>query len=1032
MIHIVDGQNDTILDDITLENIISDTHKKSLEDTIETYEFITFADREYSQYLTKMNRIIIPDEDGTLRELVIQVSEKYRDTEGLKQQVLSYASYLLLAKEKVIYPTRRTSQTASMIVGWALNNTEWTPGIIESTGVRTFTINNHTNPYAFLKTIANEFDLELRFRVEHNGHQITARYVDLLERIGDFKGREVVFGRDLEDIRRIENNENIVTALVGLGPEKEDGSRLEVLVEDEDALQRWGRPEKNGNLKHLIEVYEPESDRENMTESELRQYTRTELNKRINSTITYECSLIDLEKVYGDNERLYFGDTIRIKDEKFNPPLYLEARIFEIDRSIKDAEQKLVKLGDYKEFSESEVKSVWEQLKQLVQDRLEKLVQVNIVSTAGIIFKNGEGSTELTAKPFLNGSEVDVDGTKYEYRWHKYDKNGTYQPGYKQYGKSIIVNANSIDEKVTYRTEIILNDEVLTIAEITISNVYDGQDGEQGPPGPQGPTGPQGQKGEDGQGVENITLQYYVSTSNTTQTGGLWTDTKPNFQEGKYLWIRYKITYKNPTSEEYTQAVLDDGWQAVKVANEAKEDAQTAMSTADGKNTVFRQATMPPTVNRKIGDLWFNTGQGNKMHHWDGSAWQETKLDYQALSVDKLSAISADLGNVTAGNITGVTLNLANGKVVVDSSGNAVFKGIIEGASGRFGEVTVNEGDITIKDVNSNTKALLTPLPNLVGDPDFESVLYDEYADTGENYNHNWLPFIDPPMKNLDIAMGYYHRPYWVKVGSPMVSLQNYGGISNDFRSKPIFRKKAIVVTNSNYVYQILSSGFVANTTYTISAYFKRQWNKDAGIPRIQVSHYRADTALSNIANQTFAIVPSDYTVVRYSLTFTVPSTFDSSKSDNIRIIIRSGDENWVQADGVQLVRNTLPTIYNPDTYKDESQLIGDLRSIWMGGAYPLGNVTISPKVPLSLCKNGWLLKWQAYAPGVGVETHHYQYSIIPKNQIYNSPGMKFTLSRTNNLVLKYLYVTDTQITGHDDNGTSPNNLLVLTEVLAI
>src|SRR5690625_3482732 len=70
-IHITDGQTHEILDYITAKNIIDDNHKKSLEDTLETYDFIAFANKRYAQCLEKRNRIIIPDEDDTLRELVI-------------------------------------------------------------------------------------------------------------------------------------------------------------------------------------------------------------------------------------------------------------------------------------------------------------------------------------------------------------------------------------------------------------------------------------------------------------------------------------------------------------------------------------------------------------------------------------------------------------------------------------------------------------------------------------------------------------------------------------------------------------------------------------------------------------------------------------------------------------------------------------------------------------------------------------------------------------------------------------------------
>src|SRR5690625_3090612 len=145
MIHILDGQTDVILDFITLDNIIDDTHKKSLEDTLETYNFITFANKRFSEHLEKRNRIIIPDEDGTLREFVIFEAAKYRDSEGYKAQVFSHASYLELKKANVIYPSTFEG-TAGQHSGRALNDTGWQLGIVESSGMRTLRIENHTNP----------------------------------------------------------------------------------------------------------------------------------------------------------------------------------------------------------------------------------------------------------------------------------------------------------------------------------------------------------------------------------------------------------------------------------------------------------------------------------------------------------------------------------------------------------------------------------------------------------------------------------------------------------------------------------------------------------------------------------------------------------------------------------------------------------------------------------------------------------------------------------------------------------------------
>lgn len=373
MIHILDGKNKTILDTITHKNVTQNKHRRSLEDYLESFEFTALADKSFANHLTNRNRLIIPSEDQGYVEFIIDEVVKKRGPNGLKVRVLSLASYLELKKASVVEPQTLTDYTPTTAVSFATNSTEWRPGRIESGDAhRTFNISTHTNPFAFLKTIANEFDLELNFRTETRGGRVVGRYVDLLDRVGDWKGREITFGKDLEGIERKEDVSNVYTALLCLGPEDEDGNRLETLVEDREALQRWGRPNPiTGELKHLIDVYEPQSERSDMTLEELRQYGRTELNKRIESVVTYECDIVDLENVPGmENKKIRFGDTIRIKDEKFNPPLYVEARVFEQQRDIFTKANKHVKLGDFTEFTEEEVTNIRRQLQAQINARV--------------------------------------------------------------------------------------------------------------------------------------------------------------------------------------------------------------------------------------------------------------------------------------------------------------------------------------------------------------------------------------------------------------------------------------------------------------------------------------------------------------------------------------------------------------------------------------------------------------------------------------------------------------------------------------
>src|SRR5699024_8578315 len=109
-----------------------------------------------------------------------------------------------------------------------------------------------------------------------------------------------------------------------------------------------------------------------MTNKELRRYTRTALDKRISTQISYETTVIDLESVPGlESKKIRFGDTIRIKDEGFNPPLYVEARVYEQSRSIKSQAKKDIKLGDYIEYTEEEVNALWSQLRREIQKKID-------------------------------------------------------------------------------------------------------------------------------------------------------------------------------------------------------------------------------------------------------------------------------------------------------------------------------------------------------------------------------------------------------------------------------------------------------------------------------------------------------------------------------------------------------------------------------------------------------------------------------------------------------------------------------------
>lgn len=83
--------------------------------------------------------------------------------------------------------------------------------------------------------------------------------------------------------------------------------------------------------------------------------------------------------------------------------------------------------------------------------------------------------------------------------------------------------------------------------------------------GAKGEQGANGKPGDKGQSLVSSIPQWYLSTSNTTQAGGSWVESMPSVEQDKYLWLRYKLTWENPTATTYTTPTLEQVAEQVKV-----------------------------------------------------------------------------------------------------------------------------------------------------------------------------------------------------------------------------------------------------------------------------------------------------------------------------------------------------------------------------------------------------------------------------------------------------------------------------------
>ena len=91
--------------------------------------------------------------------------------------------------------------------------------------------------------------------------------------------------------------------------------------------------------------------------------------------------------------------------------------------------------------------------------------------------------------------------------------------------------------------------------------------------------GDTGGKGETGKGIKSVTPEYYLSTSNTTQTGGSWKATQDAWVSGKYYWTRDSINW-NDGSTTTTTPTLATG---LNNANSTANNAQTIANQTASK-----------------------------------------------------------------------------------------------------------------------------------------------------------------------------------------------------------------------------------------------------------------------------------------------------------------------------------------------------------------------------------------------------------------------------------------------------------------
>lgn len=498
-------------------------------------------------------------------ELINEDAGKYK-----AEKAMSFAEYL------AVFDAEKTLKLGINEVSDKRITNEWTGTI--SVLKRLFSLANVFSAEIEFKTVLNrDYSLKEIILNVYREHSSTN------SGIGEYRNDIVLrYGKGITGIRKTTDAESLYTCIQPTG---KDGLTINGLNKKEY--------DENGNIEYFTDgtIIRAPQARERFPSNIVNKADAYILMRKEYDTGSrdklYSMALSDLKVVskpivtyevdgYFDTA---IGDTVRIQDQEWTPILYLQARVTEQVRSLTNPKTAKTVFSNYKELTSEISDNLLQEMKDLIAKN--KVYTCSVSTDNGVVFKNGVGSTTLTAHAYDNGVDI---ADRLKIQWKK-DGQELYT------GRSVTVNSEAVDTKAIYSFEAFENNVKRGYYEITVTNVSDGQNGV---------------------GIENITKYYLASDRNigiTTGTDG-WTIVMQQITpEKKYLWSYENTSYTNGTSINTTPVIIgvhgDNG--------------------ADGNPTGVTESEIEP-ADPYVGMLWKNTGTSGgrvqgAVYRWDGSSW---------------------------------------------------------------------------------------------------------------------------------------------------------------------------------------------------------------------------------------------------------------------------------------------------------------------------------------------------------------------------------------------------------------------------
>ena len=542
-----------------------------LQGTANTYTFTVNAKHSDAQHITAGNKVAfnykgksyylnIVNTDQTEQtitatawslsfELINEDAGEYK-----AEKAMSFEEYL------AVFDAERTQKLGLNEVSDKRITNEWT---------------GTTSVLKRLFSLANVFSAEIEFETVLNRDyslkeivlNVYREHGDTDSGVGEYRNDIVLrYGKGITGIRKTTDAEKLYTCIQPTGKdgltingldkkEYDENGNIEYFTDGAIIRAPQARDRFPSNIVNKADAYilmRKEYDTD--SKDKLYSMALSDLKTASEPVVTYE-----VDGYFDTN----IGDTVRMQDQEWTPVLYLQARVSEQIRSLTNPKTAKTVFTNYKELTSEISDSLLQRMQDLINKN--KVYTCSISTNNGIIFKNGIGSTTLTAYAYDNGVDV---ADKLEIRWSK-DGTEFYV------GKSVTGNAEDVDTKAVYSFEALENGIKRGYYEVTITDVMDGEDGKDG-------------------------TTYYTWFKFADDASGSGMSDSPN---GKYyIGFAYnkesQTESNNPADYQWSKYKGDDG--------------------KDGTDGAIKSET-PPDDKTK---LWYDT-VNNVLKYWDGEKWVE-------------------------------------------------------------------------------------------------------------------------------------------------------------------------------------------------------------------------------------------------------------------------------------------------------------------------------------------------------------------------------------------------------------------------